>query len=281
MTRIKPNNINASVSPNRKHTATCHNLRKTGCVFAIWGDARIDVIRLDARHTCTKTSLAYEQDAVSMLSYANISNENAKYEVPRYNVVRVINQAVSSEVYNIGEPSSLAKLYVETDLRVAPVADFYRSPVILMTRAEREVVEKSQLVSLCELMKANMSLGKYDDEIVLLGQLVCSVGLDGNDIEAQDPIVETGNSPTKRKRKDGDNNFEEKSFLKDIIDPMEKLEIFLFYIRVSLMMEGSVSLLTLNNQSFLNVYGNSLMKKYSKSTKNTARARVIVLVINN
>jgi len=72
-----------------------------------------------------------------MLSYANISNENAKYEVPRYKAVRVINQAVgvmlSSEVSNVRELSSLAKLYVERDLRVAPVADFYRTPLILLT----------------------------------------------------------------------------------------------------------------------------------------------------
>jgi len=160
---------------DRRLPLTCHSLRKTGYLFAIWGDARIDVIRLDARHMCTKTSLAYEQDAVSMLSYANISNENAKYEVPRYKAVRVINQAVgvmlSSEVSNVRELSSLAKLYVERDLRVAPVADFYRTSFILMTRAEKEVVEESPLISLRELMKANMPLRKYDDAIVLLGQL--------------------------------------------------------------------------------------------------------------
>ena len=89
--------------------------------------------------------------------------------------MRVINQAVgvmlSSEVSNVRELSSLAKLYVERDLRVAPVADFYRTSFILMTRAEKEVVEESPLISLRELMKANMPLRKYDDAIVLLGQL--------------------------------------------------------------------------------------------------------------
>jgi len=192
---------------DRRLPLTCHSLRKTGYLFAIWGDARIDVIRLDARHTCTRTSLSYEQDAVTMMSYANIStDENAVYEVPRYKAVRVINQAVgvmlSSEVSNVRELSSLAKLYVERDLRVAPVAEFYRTPLILMKRAERGffLVEESPLVSLRELMKANMPLGKYDDAIVLLGQLVRSVGLEGNDIEAQDQNVETGSSPKKSAR---------------------------------------------------------------------------------
>jgi len=69
--------------------------------------------------TSTKTSLAYEQDAVSMLSYANISNENAKYEVPRYKAVRVINQAVSppksqtNSLFCVGYD----KLKVNDDLR--------------------------------------------------------------------------------------------------------------------------------------------------------------------
>ena len=74
---------------NRRLPLTCHSLRKTGYLFAIWGDARIEVIRIDARHTCLQTSLSYEQDAVSMLAYAQVqSDENTKFEVPPYKAVR-------------------------------------------------------------------------------------------------------------------------------------------------------------------------------------------------
>jgi len=162
-----------------------------------------------------------------MLSYANISTErNAKYEVSRYKAVRVINQAVevmlSSEISNIRDLSRLTKLYFERDLRVAPVADFYRTSLILINRAGREVVEESPLVSLHELMKVNMPLGKYDDAIAL--QFVHSVNLEGNAVEVEDPIVETGNPPPKRKCKDEGYNFGERNSLKEIADPMEKLD---------------------------------------------------------
>ena len=202
---------------------------------------------------------------------------------------------LSSEVSNVRELSSLAKLYVERDLKVAPVAAFYRTPLILMARAEKEVVEESPLVSLRELMKANMPLGKYDDAIVLLGQLVRSVRLDDNDMEAQDSIVETESPPTKRKRKDGDDNFEEKNSLKEITDPMQKLEKF-FDLHQSVLDGGRQCMFTNaarvffnqriacivscvnnhfdgNKQSFLNVHGNSLMKKYSKFYKEHCKGK--------
>ena len=55
---------------NRRLPLTCYSLRKTGYLFNIWGDARIEVIRIDARHKCLQATLCYEQDAVSMLAYA-------------------------------------------------------------------------------------------------------------------------------------------------------------------------------------------------------------------
>ena len=235
---------------NRRLPLTCHSLRKTGYLFAIWGDARIEVIRIDARHTCLQTSLSYEQDAVSMLAYAQVqSDENAKFEVPRYKAVRIINQAVgvhlTSEVREIRNLSAIAESCVLKAFKVSQAAEFFRSPLIVIDRAEKEVVDLSPMNSLRDLMRNFLPTNKYNDAIAVLGQLVRSNECDESEEEneVEETVTDNVGGTTKRKRKEGNDDLSEKDELKNMKVPIEKLN-YIFELHKVVVDESRVSCFT-------------------------------------
>ena len=75
-----------------------------------------------------------------MLAYAQVQDENAKFEVPRHKAARIINQAVgvhlTSEVRVIRNLSTIAESYILRDLKISPAAEFFRTPLIVIVSSQ-------------------------------------------------------------------------------------------------------------------------------------------------
>ena len=78
------------------------------------------------------------------------------------------------------------------DLKISPAAEFFRTPLIVIDRAEKEVVEQSPMTSLRDLMRNFLPANKYNDAIALVGQLVrnneCDKNENGFKLDSDNPI---------------------------------------------------------------------------------------------
>ena len=83
---------------DRPKGITTHVFRKTGYLFAAWGDADFDTARKSARHKNYATAQLYMEDAIGLLQSSENSDPNAKYQVPRFKMAIAINERAHQQI---------------------------------------------------------------------------------------------------------------------------------------------------------------------------------------
>jgi hypothetical protein len=94
---------------------TTHSFRKTGYLFAIWGDSDLETARLSARHADDVMASRYAGCARYLLQTATYHNANAKYQVGRFKMAinldarsaRTLNEDTSHNFQNLFQLSQL------------------------------------------------------------------------------------------------------------------------------------------------------------------------------
>jgi hypothetical protein len=99
----------------QRRKITTHTFRKTGYLFAIWGDSDLETAKASARHKSEEMAQRYAACARFLLQTVTGKNRNAKYQVGRFKMAinihkesaEILNEATSTHFQNLFQLSQL------------------------------------------------------------------------------------------------------------------------------------------------------------------------------
>ena len=220
---------------DRPRGITTHVFRKTGYLFAAWGDADFDTARKSARHKNYATAQLYMQDAVGLLQSAENSDPNAKYQVPRFKMSIAINERSHQQIVDRESHHFVSLTHsAEEFMKMLGLHNhrLNKSTKFLIEKVCQFQPEKGCIEQVSQLLHKHLPVDTANNLQSLITQAIMEqarnlhANAENNDIPNSEPQNTCAVTSTKKRKRGGTEDLPDRHRVKQL-KGIQKLELLL------------------------------------------------------